>query len=251
MEQKRKFGEGEALQILQALGIEMDESHFDDGSSQSKADLRYKTGRYIEVTHTKHNNILFDKNRNHYYSERANAEIDKVYDAWVRLRAKKYEIDENGSITTMGIAQLRKDRKTIKQYQRTHKEDNGIFDYGDAEFKTAIPVITHSLDNILLEIAVDKAPKYPNHDTDLFLYVTNDEFSILDSILLKQNNNVAKDKFLRKISEAPFRVVYICKWNIREQIHITSPIQLIVIYKNENKLNYNRITVEEMGESAL
>ena len=51
---KRKRGEEEALIILKQVGIEIDEDHYDDNSKSKMPDLRYKDGRFIEVTHTRH-----------------------------------------------------------------------------------------------------------------------------------------------------------------------------------------------------
>ena len=55
---KRKKGEQEAITILENLGIEIDTSYHDDNSQQSMPDIRCKGGRYIEVTHTFHNNAI-------------------------------------------------------------------------------------------------------------------------------------------------------------------------------------------------
>ena len=55
---KRKKGEQEAITILENLGIEIDRSYYDDNSQQSMPDIRCKDGRYIEITHTFHNNAI-------------------------------------------------------------------------------------------------------------------------------------------------------------------------------------------------
>ncbi len=49
-----KKGEKEAATILKSLGVELDESYCDNNSEKSMPDLKYKDGRFIEVTHTKH-----------------------------------------------------------------------------------------------------------------------------------------------------------------------------------------------------
>lgn len=54
-----KKGELEAKEILEKLGEQFDEDYHDDNSKSSMPDLRYKNGRYLEVTHTRHNNAIF------------------------------------------------------------------------------------------------------------------------------------------------------------------------------------------------
>jgi len=54
-----KKGELEAKKILEKLGEQFDEDYHDDNSKSSMPDLRYKKGRYLEVTHTRHNNAIF------------------------------------------------------------------------------------------------------------------------------------------------------------------------------------------------
>lgn len=55
---KRKKGEQKAITILENLGIEIDRNYHDDNSQQSMPDIRCINGRYIEVTHTLHNNSI-------------------------------------------------------------------------------------------------------------------------------------------------------------------------------------------------
>jgi hypothetical protein len=56
--QWRKKGESEAIIILENIGIEIDRDYYDDNSHKSMPDIRCKDGRYIEVTHTLHNNAI-------------------------------------------------------------------------------------------------------------------------------------------------------------------------------------------------
>lgn len=49
-----KKGEFEAKSILEKLGVQFDESYYDDNSRNSMADFKYKNGRFLEVTHTRH-----------------------------------------------------------------------------------------------------------------------------------------------------------------------------------------------------
>lgn len=53
-----KKRETEAMQILELKGIEFDKSYCDNNSKNSRPDLRYKNGRFLEVTHTHHNNSI-------------------------------------------------------------------------------------------------------------------------------------------------------------------------------------------------
>ena len=55
---KRKKGEFEAITILENIGIEIDKDYYDDNSQNSTPDIRCKDGRYIEITHTFHNNAV-------------------------------------------------------------------------------------------------------------------------------------------------------------------------------------------------
>ena len=50
-EVNRKQGENEAIQILQKKGYEFDLDYKDQNSGESMPDLKYKDGRYLEVTH--------------------------------------------------------------------------------------------------------------------------------------------------------------------------------------------------------
>ena len=61
----RKRGEEEAVKILESKGYIFDKSYFDDNSQNSMPDLRYIDGRYLEVTHTFHNNNISELNRFH------------------------------------------------------------------------------------------------------------------------------------------------------------------------------------------
>lgn len=54
-----KKGEKEAREILERKGIKFDNSYYDDNVGESKADLRYENGRFLEVTHTRHNNSIY------------------------------------------------------------------------------------------------------------------------------------------------------------------------------------------------
>ena len=54
-----KKGELEAKKILENFGIQFDENYHDDNSQSSMPDFKYKNGRYLEVTHTRHDNAIF------------------------------------------------------------------------------------------------------------------------------------------------------------------------------------------------
>lgn len=47
-----------------------------------------------------------------------------------------------------------------------------------SEFKCDNPTISFSTDNILAEITKDKGPKYINSNTDLFVFVTAEEYRL-------------------------------------------------------------------------
>ena len=54
-----KKSEKKAREILERKGIKFDNSYCDNNIGKSKADLRYENGRFLEVTHTRHNNSIY------------------------------------------------------------------------------------------------------------------------------------------------------------------------------------------------
>lgn len=55
----RKKSELEAITILESIGIQVDRNYYDDNSHKSMPNIRCKDGRYIEITHTFHNNYEY------------------------------------------------------------------------------------------------------------------------------------------------------------------------------------------------
>lgn len=224
-----KNGESEAKKILEKLGIEFDNEYCDDNSGKSMPDLRYKNGRYLEITHTKHNNSLF-KPVGRFWKKPIEEQLKishRVSEALTRFKNLNYErID--GRLTESGLKQYRSDCRLMKDHLGY---DPTSFNNPFSEFKCDIPMIYFSADNILDEITKDKGEKYPNGDTDLFVFVTEEEFDFLFQLLSESSWNGTAIEFIKSILKSPFPVIYICIWNIRKQEYeIDNP----VIKKLEN-----------------
>lgn len=124
--QWRKKGESEAIIILENIGIEIDRDYYDDNSHKSMPDIRCKDGRYIEVTHTLHNNAIpttlsrFDRLQpgedwSEYTQRHLDAEIE-CSQALDRIHNSDYEKDDMWRLTPTGQAQFKKDVKLLKEH---------------------------------------------------------------------------------------------------------------------------------------
>ena len=147
---KRKAGEQEALLILKSMGIEIDEEYYDDNSKQSMPDLRYKDGRGIEVTHTRHNNAIV-KSINNYINmkpgEDTSAWIERrldielqCHDALERIHECDYSRNKFGKLTSEAQEQYKKDLKLLKKHMGY---DPSTFDFDKkfSEFKCDVPTL--------------------------------------------------------------------------------------------------------------
>ena len=225
-----KQGEKEAQTILDRLGISFDLSYFDDNSTQSMPDWKTTDGHYIEVTHTKHNNkIVAGGNA---FSQLDTAQrLSKMEEAWAahtRHQKKDYEKDSSGHLTPAAMRQHRQDIKLIESHFGMTADGK------HTEFKCDMPTIEHSVDNILQEIVTDKGSKYTDGKTDLFVFVTEDEYRIFEQLFTTKDWNMAYTHFVSAISAAPFRAIYICSWDFDLQKYTTRNSTLTKIEKQDD-----------------
>lgn len=244
---KRKKGELEAITILENLGIEIDKDYYDDNSQNSMPDIRCKDGRYIEVTHTFHNNAIPtriskydqlqpDENWSEYTKRHLDVEIH-CSRALDRIRNSDYERDEMRRLTPEGLAQFKKDAKLLKEHMGYDVTEMD-FTKKYSEFKCDHPTITFSTDNILREITKDKGEKYPDGDVDLFIFATDEEFRLLKELLPQKNWNGTASRFLKQILYSSFPVIYVCAWCFETQKYNTENPELVVFSKVDNMLKW-------------
>ena len=122
----RKQGELEAITILESIGIQVDRDYFDDNSHKSMPDVKCTDGRYIEVTHTLHNNAIptkisrFDRLQPGEdwsgYTQRHLEVETECSRAWDRIRNGDYERDDRWKLTLTGQVQFKKDAKLLKEH---------------------------------------------------------------------------------------------------------------------------------------
>ena len=236
----RKQGEQEAITILESIGIQVDRNYFDDNSHTSMPDVRCKDGRYIEVTHTLHNNAIpttisrFDRLQpgedcSGYTQRHLEVEMECSC-ALDRVRKGDYERDDSWNLTPAGQAQFKKDAKLLREHMGY---DVTEMDFAKqvSEFKCDHPTIHFSTDNILREISKDKGKKYPNGDVDLFIFVTDEEFRLMKELIPQRTWNGTASGFLNSILNSPFPQIYVCEWCFEKQEYNTVNPQLIVFSK--------------------
>lgn len=220
-----KKGEKEAREILERKGIKFDNSYYDDNVGESKADLRYENGRFLEVTHTRHNNSIY-YSPNKFSKKQLNEKMQllhKVNNAYDRIKKLDY-IKSDGKITADGVKKFKADCQLIKNYSGCNVSSTGV-EYD--EFKCDAPTMQYSADNIIKEIIDDKAPKYPNGGTDLFIFVTEEEYGIFDEMLKETSCNRYSENCINKIIKSPFQNIYICIWDNRNnRYEINTPVMM-------------------------
>ena len=244
---ERKQGEQEAITVLENLGIEIDKSYCDDNSHNSMPDIRCKDGRYIEVTHTRHNNALFSRVSKFNQPQpgedwgdctRRCLEVEiECSHALDRVHNRDYEKEDLWKLSPKGLAQFKKDAKLLKEhlgYDITEMD----FAKQHSEFKCDHPTITFSTNNILGEITKDKGKRYPNGDVDLFIFVTDEEFRLMKELISQIKWNGSARGFLNQILSSPFPKVYVCEWCLERQEYNTENPQLVTFYKYEDGLKW-------------
>ena len=244
---KRKKGEQKAITILENLGIEIDRNYHDDNSQQSMPDIRCINCRYIEVTHTLHNNSIpttiskFDRLQpgedwSGYTQRHLDVEIE-CSNALKRIQNLDYKKDDMRKLTPAGQAQFIKDAKLLKEHLGYDVMEMD-FDKRFSEFMCDHPSIYFSPDNILREITNDKGKKYPNGDVDLFIFVTDKEFQLMKNLIQQGTRNGTTSGFLSQILKSPFQKIYVCEWCFERQEYNTDTPQLIIFYKYGEDLKW-------------
>lgn len=244
---KRKAGEQEALLILKSMGIEIDEEYYDDNSKSSMPDLRYKDGRGIEVTHTRHNNAIV-KGINNYnkvkQGEDSAAWIKRhldielqCHDALERVNNYGYSRDKFGNLMPEAQEQYKNDLKLLKKHMGY---DPSEFDFNKkySEFNCDTPILFFSVDNILREINVDKGRKYFDGNTDLFVFAVEDEYRLMKDLIPQKNWNGTAVSFLNALLRSPFPTIYVCAWNFEKQEYNTEHPNIIKFYKYKEGLKW-------------
>ena len=237
----RKQGEDEALQILKTKGIEFNEDHFDKGQAgHSLPDLQYADGRYLEVTHTLHDNKLSDplsRKFSHFPTNKQNEIINGVTEALTRIRNRDYPTESGimGALTEEGLEQFSRDKELVDQHFGKYDELTGK----RSEFKCNMPIVEHSSDNILREIK-EKSDKYSGIDIDLFIFVTQEEFESMMHLIETQKYNASYSSFMQTIYNSPFKTVYVCIWMFEEQLHVVNNPTIMEYWKADNKLYYQK-----------
>lgn len=225
-----KKGELDAKKILENIGIQFDENYHDDNSQNSMPDFRYKNGRYLEVTHTRHDNAIFTT---------ANKFSEKPIKEQLEI-----EIKAADAIDRMCNLGYGKDNTEKKQYMEDFKllkshigYDSTLFENKFDEFKCDSPMIMFSAENIMNEITKDKGKKYPNGDTDLFIFVAFDEYRCFWELLRQYEWNGCSRVAVNQIFASPFQVIYICAWDIeRQEYNIQHPKIKKIVKINDKQL---------------
>ena len=213
-----KTGELEAKTILEKLGYQMDESYVDDNSKKSMPDLRMKNGRFVEVTHTKHNYQI-----SNYWKlpiEEKNSKIDNCQKALDTIKNPQTSRE-----------QLKECPNLIKNHLG-YDIATGEF----SEFKCDIPSREYSIKNIIREIEEDKGSKYKNKDTDLFVFISEDEFRLID-----EATNSMKNELLCSFYNSPFEKMWICKYEYRDGYIYDVENLDIFIFTKEKTVSVNRV----------
>ena len=256
----RKQGELEAITILESIGIQVDRDYLDDNSHKSMPDVRCKDGRYIEVTHTLHNNAIpttisrFDKLQPGEdwsgYTKRHLEVETECNQAYNRICKGDYEKDDRWKLTPAGQAQFKMDIKLLKEhmgYDVTEMDFAKQF----SEFKCDHPTIHFSADNILREITKDKGKKYPDGDVDLFVFATDEEFRLMKELIPQRTWNGTASGFLNQILKSPFPKIYVCEWYFERQEYNTDDPQLIIFLKYGDGLKWECHNLRSTEETEM
>lgn len=231
-----KQGEAEAQLILTRIGIDFDTSYCDDNSKESMPDLRTSIGRFIEVTHTFHNQDAVSGGNKYkkLSQEKKNKRMAEAYEAYQRIKNKDYEIGSDFQLTDSALIKYQHDIKIVRDYYGS--DCCGNF----SEFKCDLPIVEHSVNNVLQEIK-DKGAKHTDVHTDLFIFATNDEYRLLLG-LTEEKWNSAYSQLFDTISMAPFHTIYVCSWNLEMREYYTCDSTMIVF---ENKTDH-RVMFKEI-----
>ena len=224
-----KQGEQEARMILERKGVVFDDNYHDDNSRPSMPDFKYQgEERYLEVTHTLHNNAIVTQiNRFHRKSTSEQLEImEEARNAYDRIHEGCYPNTEEG------ITQYKRDLKLVKSHMGY---DPTKWDFSEkfSEFDCDTPIIECSTDNILCEVR-EKGEKHKSGNTDLFIFVLEDELEAMMYILRSGPINSACTAFVNCILHSPFPVVYVCAWNWETQTYEVDNPHIVKFEKTDD-----------------
>lgn len=222
-----KNGEEEAKQILERKGYLFDNTYFDDNSKNSMPDLRLSDGRYLEVTHTLHNNEIYSK-PNKFQMKNTTEKMKIIMNAKeAHRRIKKNYYCENK--IDDDLEQFEKDKKIVRSHF-----GRDVCDFTKhSEFKCDIPEIKHSVDNIIHKIE-EKSAKHPNGDTDLFIFITKGEYDSFCYLIEPHSFNGCFRGFANVIISSSFDNIFLCVWNFESQQYaIDDPILLKISDYND------------------
>ncbi|WP_303790737.1 hypothetical protein [Ruminococcus flavefaciens] len=207
-----KKGEEEAKRIMESKGFRFDETYYDDNSKTSMPDLKLSTGQFLEVTHTKHN--IKDWNTQNKFAQKPLEERLKIneyaHKALSRLDQDEYERDDDYEYTEEGNRKRKRDVKIVKEHwgydYDTHEH---------SEYNCDLKSMSFSSNLIENEILIDKGKKYHNGNVDLFIFVVKEELTYVLN---------HKKQFLSRIKTTPFKIIYLCVWDmINNKYEIENP----------------------------
>lgn len=232
-----KQGELEAKLILERKGIAFDEVHHDDGSQHSLPDLKYLgEDRYLEVTHTLHNHAIAGS-LNHFHKKSLDEQYEitkKASAAYDRIQCRDYPD------TPEGKAQYKRDLKLVKSHWGCDPTQPG-FPEQFSEFECDCPIMECSTDNILREVR-EKGEKHTSGNTDLFIFVLEDELLVMLGLLKTGSQNGCYAAFFNAILHSPFPVIYVCEWNFERQTYeIDNPAIMKFEKTADGGVNYRQI----------
>lgn len=230
MKSSRKQGENEAIKILENKGYSFDYSYIDNGSQESVPDLRYTDGRFLEVTHTFHNNSIAQEPN--LFSKKSITEqlsiMNAAKEAYDRIQNIDYEQDDNGDLTEKGLNNYHHDTALVKSH---YGYDCTVWDFDKrfSEFKCDTPIIEMTSDNILREICDDKGKKHTDGNTDLFVFVLDGEMDAFKHLLKTRLWNGCSNSFFKSIIYSPFKRIYLCEWDFCHQKYNIENPELFII----------------------
>lgn len=220
MNRKYKSGELEAKKILESFDIRFAEDYYDDNSCDSMPDLQYEDGRYLEVTHTRHNNAIARTVTK--FARKPIAEqlelLEKEAETYERISKLDYPKDDMGEYLPEAIELYQKDFIFHQKMYGTSE---------DSEFHCDVRTIRMSADNILREITDDKGKKHPNGNVDLFIFALDGEFESVLEFLKTYKWNGAAQQFLNTLLKSPFPTIYLRLWDFtRQSYEVENPLLL-------------------------
>ena len=213
---KVKRGEREAKTILEKMGILFNPCYYDNAENDNNPDFQYQDGRYLEITHTKHNFGNID-HPNKYYLLPTEKQIEiseKAAKAYDRLFSGDYPFDSNGIITEEGKKMRDRDWKIANKHYGLDEEH---FEKGDVCSRC------FTYENIFDAIET-KEEKHADKDLDVFVFAHDYEIEIFINCL---NNN--KKMMFCRLNKTHFKKIFICSFKFDENKYDTGNYTLINI----------------------